>query len=112
MARQRRRLSPRPNARTPYLEIQRWQFDGIRAAIEEADRGEPGVQPERVAAWIDSWGAAGLTQRSLPRMGTTQSVIAPVEAGRVQPTTATLPRLARATGTCLKITFERAGAES
>jgi predicted transcriptional regulator len=39
-----------------YLEVQRWQVDGIRAAIEEADRGEPGILHERVAARIDSWG--------------------------------------------------------
>jgi predicted transcriptional regulator len=45
-------------------------------------------------------------------MGTTQSVIARLESGRVQPTTATLQRLAEATGPRLKIAFERAGANS
>ena len=40
-----------------YLDVQRWQLEGIRAAIEEADRGEPGVAHERVAAWLDSWGS-------------------------------------------------------
>jgi RHH-type rel operon transcriptional repressor/antitoxin RelB len=40
-----------------YLDVQGWQVEGIRAAIEEADRGEPGVAHERVATWLDSWGS-------------------------------------------------------
>ncbi len=39
-----------------YLEVQRWQVEGISAAIEEAERGEPGIPHERVAEWLDSWG--------------------------------------------------------
>jgi ribosome-binding protein aMBF1 (putative translation factor) len=54
---------------------------------------------------------AGLTQEQLAeRMDTTQSVIARLESGRTRPTTQTLERLATATGTRLKITFERARA--
>ena len=50
---------------------------------------------------------AGLTQEQLARrMDTSQSVIARLESGRVQPSTKTLERLAAATGTRLKITFE------
>jgi ribosome-binding protein aMBF1 (putative translation factor) len=51
---------------------------------------------------------AGLTQEQLAqRMETTQSVIARLESGRTRPSTHTLERLASATGTRLKISFER-----
>jgi ribosome-binding protein aMBF1 (putative translation factor) len=50
---------------------------------------------------------AGLTQEQLAqRMDTTQSVIARLESGRARPSTQTLERLASATGTRLKISFE------
>jgi transcriptional regulator with XRE-family HTH domain len=39
-------------------------------------------------------------------MGTTQSVIARLEGGKSRPSTTTLERLARATGTRLRIAFE------
>jgi transcriptional regulator with XRE-family HTH domain len=43
-------------------------------------------------------------------MDTTQSVIARLESGRTRPSTKTLERLAAATGTRLKIGFERPAA--
>jgi transcriptional regulator with XRE-family HTH domain len=50
---------------------------------------------------------AGLTQEELAkRTKTTQSVIARLESGRIKPFTQTLQRLAAATGTQVKITFE------
>lgn len=50
---------------------------------------------------------AGLTQAEVAkRMQTTQSVIARMESGRVRPTTQTLERFAKATGTKLRISFE------
>lgn len=53
---------------------------------------------------------AGLTQEQLAqRMNTTQSVIARLESGRTRPSTQTLERLAAATGTRLKISFEPVG---
>ena len=61
-------------------------------------------------AFIDARVTAGLTQEQLAqRMDTTQSVIARLESGRTRPSTQTLERLAIATGTRLKITFEPAG---
>ena len=52
--------------------------------------------------------AAGLTQEDLARrMRTTQSAIARLESGRVRPSTRTLERLAQATGTRLRIVFEK-----
>ena len=56
---------------------------------------------------------AGLTQGELAqRMNTTQSVIARLESGRTRPSTQTLERLANATGTRLKISFEPGGVRS
>jgi ribosome-binding protein aMBF1 (putative translation factor) len=58
-------------------------------------------------AVIKARATAGLTQEQLAkRMETTQSVIARLESGRSRPSTQTLERLATATGTRLKITFE------
>ena len=52
---------------------------------------------------------ARLTQAELAeRMATTQSVVARLESGRVCPSTRTLERVARATGTRLRIHFDPA----
>jgi ribosome-binding protein aMBF1 (putative translation factor) len=59
------------------------------------------------AAMIKARAGAGLTQEQLARrMHTTQAVIARLESGRVKPSTRTLERLATATGTKLRISFE------
>ena len=58
-------------------------------------------------AVIAARSSAELTQAELARkMKTTQSVIARLESGRTLPSTKTLERLAKATGTRLTITFE------
>ena len=58
-------------------------------------------------AVIEARVTAGLTQEQLAqRMETTQSVIARLESGRTRPSTQTLERLATATGTRLRISFE------
>ena len=60
-------------------------------------------------AVINARVTAGLTQEQLAqRMDTTQSVIARLESGRTRPSTQTLERLANATGTHLRISFEPA----
>jgi len=54
---------------------------------------------------------AGLTREELAeRMGTRQEAIARWEGGKVMPSTRTLARLAKATGTRLQITFARSHA--
>jgi ribosome-binding protein aMBF1 (putative translation factor) len=61
------------------------------------------------AAMIKARAKAGLTQEQLARkMHTTQAAIARLESGRAKPSTRTLERLATATGTKLRISFERA----
>ena len=51
--------------------------------------------------------SAGLTQEQLARrMKTTQTVIARLESGRSKPSTRTLERFAKATGSKLRISFE------
>jgi len=58
------------------------------------------------AALIRARAEAGLTQEQLAeRMGTKQEVIARWEGGKVMPSTRTLGRLAKATGTTLQISF-------
>jgi len=64
------------------------------------------------AAVIKARADAGLTQEELAsRMGTTQSVIARMEGGKSRPSTSTLQKLAKATGTRLRVSFERKGAK-
>lgn len=64
---------------------------------------------ELAAAVIRARTEAGLTQAQLAaRMGTRQSVIARMEGGKSQPSTTTLKKLAAATGTRLRISFEPA----
>ena len=58
-------------------------------------------------ALIGARAQAGLTQAELAeRMGTTQSAIARMEGGRAKPSTTTLAKLAKATGTRLRVSFE------
>ncbi|MDD5580052.1 MAG: helix-turn-helix transcriptional regulator [Methylobacter sp.] len=59
------------------------------------------------AALIEARSRAGLTQGELAeRMHTTQSVVARLEGGHIMPTTRTLEKIAKATGSKLKISFE------
>lgn len=52
---------------------------------------------------------AGLTQAELAeRMGTSQSAIARLEGGRAKPSVATLEKLAKATGSRLRVVLEAA----
>lgn len=61
------------------------------------------------SALIDARANANLTQEELAkRMGTTQPVIARMEGGKVMPSSRTLAKLAKATGTKLRISFEPA----
>lgn len=61
------------------------------------------------SALIAARARAGLTQEQLAkRMETSQSAIARLESGRTIPSGTTLKRLAKATGTRLRITFEPA----
>ena len=60
-------------------------------------------------ALIEARTRARLTQAELAeRMATTQSVVARLESGRVSPSTRTLEKVARATGTRLRIHFDSA----
>ncbi len=60
------------------------------------------------SALIEARAGVGLTQEEVTqRMGATPAVIARLESGRVNPSTRTLERFARVTGTRLRVTFER-----
>ena len=61
------------------------------------------------SAMIAARTRAGLTQEQLARrMKTTQSTVARLESGRAVPSGRTLQRIAEATGSRLKISFEHA----
>jgi ribosome-binding protein aMBF1 (putative translation factor) len=67
------------------------------------------LEPEfaLASALIEARSRAGMTQEQVAQaMGTTQAVIARLEGGRVKPSTRTLERFAKATGTRLRIRFE------
>lgn len=58
------------------------------------------------AAFIKARSAAGMTQAEVAaEMGTSQTVVARLESGRVMPSTRTLQRFAKATGSRLQISF-------
>ena len=60
-----------------------------------------------VTAMVAARTRAGLTQGELAkRMGTTQPVVARLESGRTRPSTRTLERYARATGSRLQVSFK------
>lgn len=60
------------------------------------------------AALIRARSAASMTQEQVAAaMGTTQAVVARLEGGRTMPSTRTLQRFAKATGTKLRVGFER-----
>ncbi len=62
---------------------------------------------ELARALIAARSQAGLTQAQLAaRMETSQSVVSRLESGQAHPSTKTLERIARATGTRLRIAFE------
>src|SRR5579863_10300003 len=63
------------------------------------------------AAMIEARARAGLTQEQVAqRMKTTQAVVARLEGGGSMPSTRSLAKFAKATGTRLKISFEPEGA--
>jgi ribosome-binding protein aMBF1 (putative translation factor) len=89
-------------------------------AVEEAFR-EWRKDPEYLAAYdaledefalaealIRARGVADMTQEEVASaMGTTQAAVARLESGRSRPSTRTLRRFAEATGTRLRISFEK-----
>jgi ribosome-binding protein aMBF1 (putative translation factor) len=84
---------------------QEWMQDPeYRAAYAEMEE-----EFTLAAALIEARARAGLTQKELAeRIDTTQSVIARLEGGHVMPTTRTLEKIAKATGSHLRIIFEPA----
>lgn len=85
----------------------KWMRDGKYRQAHEALAPEFGLARALIRARV----RAGLRQEELAgRMKIRQSVVARLESGRSRPSTQTLERLAAATGTRLRISFDRAGA--
>jgi ribosome-binding protein aMBF1 (putative translation factor) len=83
--------------------FEEWHKDSAYRREYEALKEEFAIARAVIAARAH----AGLTQEELAsRMGTSQSAIARLESGKSRPSTATLEKLAVATGTRLKIEFE------
>ena len=84
---------------------ERWSQDAdYRGAYEQL-----GPEFEVARALIEARRSAGFTQAELAaRMKTTQSAVARLESGRIPPSTRTLQKVAKATGTRLRIRFEPA----
>lgn len=86
------------------------------ADLHKAQSDEPAYRTEHkrlgpkfdlARALIEVRTRAGLTQTELAkRMGTNQSAVARLESGRVYPSMRTLEKVARATGTRLRIRFD------
>jgi predicted transcriptional regulator len=91
---------------TNFSELKReWMKDAEFKAEYDALEGEFAI----VAALIEARTRAGLTQAELAgRMGTTQSAVARMEGGGVNPSVGALRRYAEATGSHLKVTLEAA----
>ena len=81
----------------------RWMRDPeFRAAFDALEE-----EFALATALIDARSKADMTQEQVAQaMGTTQAAIARLESGRSMPSTRTLERYAKATGTRLRISFE------
>jgi ribosome-binding protein aMBF1 (putative translation factor) len=83
--------------------LQAWKQDPEFVSAYDALADEFAV----ASALIKARGDAAMTQEEVAiAMGTTQAVIARLESGRSKPSTRTLERFAKATGTRLRISFE------
>ena len=80
-----------------------WLKDPAHKAAYDALEDEFAI----AGALIEARSKADMTQEQVAEaMGTTQTVIARLESGRTMPSTRTLERFAKATGTRLRISFE------
>lgn len=91
---------------TKFKELRKkWENNPEYKVENEALEQEFALMRAVIAARI----SAGLTQEDLAkRMETTQATIARLETGKQMPSTRTLEKLAKATGTKLRISFEKA----
>ena len=81
-----------------------WRQDPAHVAAYDALEEEFAL----AEALIRARAAADMTQEDVAKaMGTTQAAIARLESGRSRPSTRTLRRFAEATGTQLRISFEK-----
>jgi ribosome-binding protein aMBF1 (putative translation factor) len=83
--------------------FRKWHKDPAFRAAYDALEDEFAL----AAALIRARAHADMTQEQVAAaMGTTQAVVARLEGGRIHPTTRTLDRFAKATGTKLRISFD------
>ena len=101
-------MSKKKNTRPVETLFEEWRKDPEFVAEYEALEEEFTL----AAALIAARAQAGLSQHELAeRMGTKQSAIARLEGGKTTPSTSTLKKVADATGTTLRISFEPKGTQ-
>jgi DNA-binding XRE family transcriptional regulator len=90
-----------------YIPVDEWAEGRLKDPAFKAAYDALGDGFVLAGALIEARGKAGMTQEQVAAaVGTTQTVIARLESGRISPSTRTLERFAKATGTRLRISFE------
>jgi ribosome-binding protein aMBF1 (putative translation factor) len=90
-----------------YLSVRQWGDEKLKDPAFKAAYDALEDEFAIASALVDARSQADMTQEQVAEaMGTTQTVIARLESGRVMPSTRTLERFARATRTRLRISFE------
>jgi transcriptional regulator with XRE-family HTH domain len=90
-----------------YLSVRAWGEEKLKQPAFKSAYDALEDEFANASALVDSRSQADMTQEQVAEaMGTTQTVIARLESGRVMPSTRTLERFARATRTRLRISFE------
>ncbi len=92
-----------------YIPVEEAAKEWLKDPAFVAEYDALGEEFELAEALVEARSSAAMTQEDVAKaMGTTQAVVARLESGRTMPTTRTLKRYAEATGTKLRIRFERA----
>lgn len=90
-----------------YIPVQEWADEQMKDPEFKAAYDALEEEFALASALIEARAKADMTQEQVAKaMGTTQAVVARLESGRTMPSTRTLERFARATGTRLRISFE------
>jgi ribosome-binding protein aMBF1 (putative translation factor) len=90
-----------------YIPVREWAEERLKDPEFKAAYDALEDEFALAGALIEARSKADMTQEQVAEaMGTTQTVIARLESGRTMPSTRTLERFAKATGTKLRISFE------
>lgn len=89
-----------------YIPVDEWAREKMKDPAFKAAYDALEEEFALASALIEARSQADMTQEEVAKaMGTTQATVARLESGRNMPSTRTLERFARATGTRLRISF-------